>query len=90
MARLDIEPSKDQLFSELNDEHKSTITKALEIQDILINNPPSDKRFNKHSITYILDYIEILNAVQNDDYNDKNIQRRINSLYNKVFKNRRY
>lgn len=90
MARINKEPSIDQLFSELDDEGKSTITKALEIQDILINNPPSDKRFNNKSFKYILDYIEILNAVENDDYNDEYIQRRINSLYNKVFKNRRY
>lgn len=86
MARVYQEANDDGV----NNEHIDTIKKALEIQDILINDPPNDKRFNNNSSKYLLDYITILNDVKNSDYSDAYIVSRINSLYNKIFKHRRY
>ena len=62
----------------------------LELQDILINNPPNDKRFK--DIDYFMEYYDIISKVQdpNVNYSDEYIVIAINSLYNKVFKHRRY
>lgn len=62
----------------------------LEIQDILLNNPPNDKRFKKNEVSYMLEYINILNNAELNDYSDEQIKNSINKLYNKIFKNRRY
>lgn len=71
---------------------KNTINQILEIQDILFNNPPKDKRFNKNSFNYTLELFNILTDIEQDNghYSDEQIQKRINDLYNKIFKNRRY
>ena len=90
MARIDKEPTKEQLFNGLSKEHKETINKMLEIQDILLINPPNDKRFNKHEFNYMIEYINILNNVQLKDYSDEYLQNAINNLYDKIFKHRRY
>ena len=40
MARIDKKPTDYQLFNVLSKEHKETIKKMLDIQDILLYNPP--------------------------------------------------
>lgn len=90
MAQIYKEPKKEQLFNGLNQEHKDILKKMLEIQDILINNPPNDKRFNKQEFKYMLDYINILNNVQLKDYSDEYLQEAIKELHDKIFKHRRY
>ena len=90
MAQIHKEPTKDQLFSGLSQEHRDVLNKMLEIQDILLINPPNDKRFNKHECTYMIEYINILNNVQFSDYSDEYLQNAINKLYDKIFKHRRY
>jgi hypothetical protein len=90
MAKIDKPIKKDQLLDDISEEHRDTINKMLELQDILINDPPNDKRFNKYSINYMLDYISILNDVQYKDYSDEYLIISINNLYNRVFKHRRY
>ena len=85
-----IERSK-PLKDSLSEEHRDTINKALEIQNILLYEKPNDKRFNKNNTSYLLEYIQILNYIEdNKDYSDKIAIMRINHLYNKIFKNRRY
>ena len=90
MAKIYKTPTKEQLFNELDNDLKTTLNKMLELQDILINNPPNDKKFNKHSFNYMLEYIDILNNVQFKNYSDEYVTNTINNLYDKVFKNRRY
>lgn len=70
----------------------TTIKQIIEIQDILFNNPPNDKRFNKSSLSYTLELFNIMTDLELDNghYSDEAIQRRINNLYNRIFKNRRY
>lgn len=76
----------------MQDDYKKTINQVLEIQDILFNNPPNDKQFNKKSFNYTLDLFNILMIIDQDkgNYSDKMIQQRINNLHKKIFKNRRY
>ena len=62
----------------------------LEIQDILLNNPPNDKRFKKNEVNYMLEYINILSNAELNNYSDEQIKNSVNKLYNKIFKNRRY
>lgn len=77
-------------YDELDDTNE-TIKKALKITDILINNPPKDKRFLKRYDDYFLQYYLIISRVQeNKHYSDDEIQRDINKLYNDIFKNRRH
>lgn len=75
----------------LSDTQK-TINQVLEIQRILFNDPPNDKQFNKKSFNYTLELFNILMIIEQDNghYSDKMIQSKINNLYNKIFKNRRY
>lgn len=71
---------------------KDTINQVIEIQDILFNKPPNDKGFKKNEFNYTLDLFMILNDIEQDKghYSDEIIQKRINNLYNRIFKNRRY
>ena len=66
--------------------------KKSEIKDILFNNPPQDKRFKRNSFNYTLELFNIFTDIElgNGHYSDEDIQKRINNLYNKIFKNRRY
>lgn len=71
---------------------QDTLKKCLAIQDILLKEKPKDKRFIKHSTEWLLEYIDIINKLDgtyNRHYSDRVIQLMINSLYNKIFKNRR-
>lgn len=90
MARIYKTPTKEQLLNELEQDHLTTINKMLEIQNILLNNPPNDKPFKKNEFKYMLEYINILTNIEFTDYSDEHIQNSINNLYDKIFKNRRY
>lgn len=92
MARIYKTPTKEQLYNELDDTLKTTLNKMLEIQNILINNPPNDKKFNNKQMNYFIEYSNILFQIENDNahYTDDYIINAINNLYDKVFKNRRY
>ena len=90
MARIDHKPTFNQLKEKLDKEHQETINKMLKIQDLLLCNPPKDKRFKKYDTKYLLKYIEIINNIQNTDYNEPYIRDSINNLYNKIFEHRRY
>lgn len=90
MARIYKTPTKEQLYNELDKPLKDTINKMLALQEILLNTPPSDKRFKKNETNYMLEYINILNNVELKDYSDEYLQNAINNLYDKVFKHRRY
>ena len=90
MARIYKTPTKEQILNEIEQEHLTTINKMLEIQDILLNNPPIDKSFIKSKFKYILEYIDILTNAELKDYSDNYIKNAINNLYDKIFKNRRY
>ena len=71
---------------------KTTLKQMTEIQDILFNTPPNDKRFNKKSFNYTTEFFNILTDLEEDkgNYNEEQIQKRINNLHSKIFKNRRY
>ena len=90
MAQIYKKPTKEQLYYKLNNDLKPTLNKMLVLQDILINNPPNDKKFNKRGFNYMLEYIDILTNVEFKNYSDEYIINAIDNLYNKVFKNRRY
>lgn len=92
MARLYNKPTKEQFLEELEEEHKETIYKMLEIQDILINNPPNDKKFNNNQSKYLIEYLKIINNIETDNkhYDDNYLKNRINILHSKIFKHRRY
>lgn len=90
MAQVDKRPTKEQVLSDLSEEHRNTINKMLDIQDILLKNPPSDKRFKRQEFNYMLEYIDILSNMQFTDYSDEYITNAINNLYDKIFKHRRY
>ncbi len=90
MAQIDIKPKQEQVFNGLSEEHRNTLNKMIEIQDILLNDPPNDKRFKRQEFNYMLEYIDILTNVQYTDYSDEYITNAINNLYDKIFKHRRY
>ena len=90
MARVYKTPTKEQVINGLSEEHRQTINKMLDIQDILLKNPPNDKKFKKHEFNYMLEYINILNNVELSDYSDEYLQDAINNLYDEIFKHRRY
>ena len=81
MAQIYRTPTKEQVLNEASDELMETLTKMLDIYDILFKNPPSDKEFST-----ILFQIESENA----RYTDEFIASSINNLYDKIFKHRRY
>lgn len=62
----------------------------MELSDILLANKPNDKRFKRYENGYLLDYITILMNIEQEHYSDAHIQKAINSLHKRVFKNRRY
>ena len=90
MAQIDIKPKQEQVFNGLSEEHRNILNKMIEIQDILLNDPPNDKRFKRQEFNYMLEYIDILSNVQFTDYSDEYITNAINNLYDKIFKHRRY
>ena len=90
MARIYKTPTKEQVLNGLSEEHRNTINKMLEIQDILIDNPPNDKYFNNNEVKYMLQYISILSDVELTTYSDERLQKAINRLHTNIFKNRRY
>lgn len=90
MVQIDKPPDKELLFKNLSKKHKDTINKMLDLQDILLNDPPNDKRFKKNEFNYFMEYFNIIGIIQYSDYNDRDIQETINKLYNEVFKHRRY
>ena len=74
-------------------ELKDTINKMLEINDILLNNQPTDKKIKRNEFKYMIDLFNIMTAISgenNKNYSDDEIKASINQLYNKIFKNRRY
>lgn len=85
-------PSIRPNFKDDDFNYNSTIKKALQIQDILLNNKYTDKQLNKKGVSYMIEYINILNLLDLDDkrYTDEIIEKKINHLYDKIFKNRRY
>jgi hypothetical protein len=90
MARIYKSPKNEDLFKGISEEHKDTINKMLEIQDILLVNPPNDKKFNMHNDSYFLEYFNILMYIQEDkNYNDEYVKIAIKNLHKKIFKNRR-
>lgn len=92
MARIYQTPTREQILNDANDEFKETLNKMIAIQDILLNDPPKDKKFNKRYMDYFIEYSTILFKVEseNERYTNTYIQNAINRLYNKIFKNRRY
>ena len=85
-------PSIRPNFKDDDFNYNSTIKKALQIQDILLNNKYTDKQLSKNGVSYTIEYINILNLLDLDDkrYTDEIIEKKINHLYDKIFKNRRY
>lgn len=73
-------------------DYEDTINKALQIQKILTLNQSLDKQIDKKGINYMLEYIKILNLLDYDDkrITDEMIKKKIDNLYYKIFKNRRY
>lgn len=83
---------KEEIINTYDDTYKDTIKKCMAIQDILLVHTPKDKRFIKYNTEWLLEYIDIINKLDgtyNKHYSDRVIQTMINSLYNKIFKNRR-
>lgn len=78
--------------TQLNGNLKDILNKMIEIKDILIDNPPNDKRFNKKYFDYTLDLFNIYTQLEQDNtnYSTAFIQKEINDLHKKIFKNRRY
>lgn len=73
------------------DDTNITIKKMLAIWDILFTNQPKDKRFRKQECNYMTDLYLIMYRVENNEhYSDEAIQKDVNILYNKIFKNRRH
>ena len=72
--------------------YDETINKALQIQSILMTNQTIDKQISKKGVSYMIEYINILNLLDLEDknYSDEIIAKKINHLYDKIFKNRRY
>lgn len=73
-------------------DYEDTINKVLQIQKILTLNQSLDKQIDKKGINYMLEYIKILNLLDYDDkrITDEMIKKKIDNLYYKIFKNRRY
>ncbi len=88
MLKSRIKP-KEKVLQDLEEDQKDTIKKFLAIQDILIDNPPNDKKFNDKSCSYIISFIMLLDNIEDKGYNDDKIIQEINQLYERIFKNRR-
>lgn len=83
-------PSIRPTFKSNDNEIKTTIDKALQIQNILLYDKMVDKKLEKQHTNYMIEYIQILNLLDDKCYSDTLIQNKINNLYDKIFKNRRY
>ena len=84
-------PTKEQALKGMSQEHRETILKMFDIQNIMFVNPPSDKRYKKNECNYLIAYTKIIEMVQDDkNYNDECVKHLINDLYDKIFKHRRY
>ena len=84
--------TNEEILNNCDNASKETIKKCIAIQDILLIHKPKDKRFIKYNTEWLLEYIDIINKLDgtyNKHYSDRVIQTMINSLYNKIFKNRR-
>ena len=92
MAQIYRTPTKEQVLKEASDELRETLTKMLDIYDILFKDPPSDKKFNKRYMDYFTEFSTILFQIESDNarYTDEYITKAINNLYDKIFKHRRY
>ena len=92
MAQIDRTPTKEQLLKEASDELRDTLTKMLELYDILFKDPPSDKKFNTRYMDYFTEFSTILFQIESNNarYTDEFIVNSINNLYDKIFKHRRY
>lgn len=92
MARIYQTPTKEQILNDASDELKETLNKMIAIKDILLNDPPKDKKFNKRYMDYFIEYSTILFKVESENtrYTNTYIKNAINRLYDKIFKNRRY
>ena len=92
MAEIYKTPTREQILHSASDELKETLNKMIAIQDILLHDPPKDKKFNKRYMDYFIEYSTILFKVEseNERYTNKHIINAINRLYDKIFKNRRY
>lgn len=84
--------TREQALYGLSQEHRETILKMSDIQDIILCNPPSDKRYKKSQDKYLIAYTKIVDYIQRDDtnYNDEYVKTLINKLYDDIFKHRRY
>lgn len=83
---------KDQ-DDDINKELKDTINKMLEINDIVLHNPPNDKIFKRYQFNYTIELFNIMTAITGEskkNYSDEEIKASINRLHDKIFKNRRY
>ena len=76
----------------ISNDLKDTLNKMIEIKDILIDNPPNDKGFNKKQFNYTLELFNIYTQIEQDNanYSTDYIQSEINDLHKRIFKNRRY
>lgn len=92
MAQIYKPPTKEQVLKEASNELKDTLNKMIEIHDILLVNPPNDKKFNKRCTDYFIEFSNILFHIESDNarYTDQYIVNAINNLYDKIFKHRRY
>jgi len=93
MAEIDNKayPTKEQALKGISQEHRETILKMFDIQNIMFVNPPNDKRYKKHIDNYLIAYTKIIEQVQDDkNYSDEYVKLLINDLYDKIFKHRRY
>jgi hypothetical protein len=92
MAQIYKPPTKEQIFSNASNELKDTLNKMIEIHDILLVNPPNDRKYNKKCMDYFIEYSTILFHIESDNarYTDAYIVNSINNLYDKIFKGRRY
>ena len=92
MARIYNTPTQEQLLDSVSDDLKETLHKMIEIKDILLNDPPKDKKFNDKYMDYFIEYSTILFKVEGIDkhYSNYYIKNAINNLHKKIFRRRRY
>ena len=81
----------EQLLIGSDEDDRETILKMIEIYNALLYGGIELNIFN-YKKNYSLDFYKIMLMVEDDkkDYSDATIKALINTLYNKMFKNRRY
>lgn len=80
----------DHILYGLSEEHKDALLKMLEIKKALFSDDTELNLFNYNN-NFIVPYCQIINYVEsNKDYSDEIIIKKINELYNRMFKNRRH